>query len=350
MAEQFASGYAMLIGVTENQVADWALPDVAKDISALKGVLTDPERCAYPLDHLKVVTGSDATRNGILDGLEWLQDQLAADGRGNATIVVYYTGHGFRDAGSNFYLIPYDVRKGKIRSRGLRAQAFAEAVGELAPQRLLVVLDCCHAGGMGAKGKGMLPEGYVGAAIPAALLMPQEKGVADVKGFEALAHGYGWAVLNSSTGEQKSYIRRDRKMSIFTYHLIEALTGHAQPRGGAVKVLVSDIMGYVTRKVPPSAMTDWTAKQEPQYQFSGENFPVALLLGGKGLSTDQPPPDPLESPMAQTLTDSPPHVATGGGAYVPGNVTIKGGDFVGRDQVVHGDIVGGNKIGRDQEK
>lgn len=350
MTERFENGYALLIGVTENQVANWALPDVAKDLSALMEVLVHPQRCAYPPDHLKLVTGPDATRLGILDGLEWLQGQLDADKSGNTTAVVYYTGHGFRDEQSNFYLIPYDAKKGRIRSRGLRAQAFAEAVSELSPRRLLVILDCCHAGGMGTKGEEVVPEGYVGAAMPAAFLMPQEKGVVDAEGGEAIAQGYGRAVLNSSTGEQESYIRRDRKMSIFTYHLIEALTGHAQPEGGAAKVLVSDVMSYVTRKVPPSAMADWKAKQDPQYQFSGGNFPVALLLGGKGLSEGQLAPDPLDSPVTQAPTHSPPYVATGGGAYVPGKVTITGGDFVGRDKIVHGDAVKGDKIVGDREK
>ena len=34
MAEQFTNGYALLIGVNENINPTWALPDVAKDVSA----------------------------------------------------------------------------------------------------------------------------------------------------------------------------------------------------------------------------------------------------------------------------------------------------------------------------
>ena len=177
--------------------------------------------------------------------------------------------------------------------------AFAESVHALKPQRLLVVLDCCHAGGMGVKGLP-LPAGYVEAAMAPSLLMEGEKavgpGAKGVKGWETLSQGTGRAVLSSSTGEQSSYVRRDGKMSIFTYHLIEALTGHAQPQEGATEVLVSDVMGYVWRHVPQSAKADWDRKQTPDYQVSG-NFPIALLLGGKGLSKDQPAPDPLE-PLA----------------------------------------------------
>ena len=51
MTQTFAHGYALLIGVTENQVARWALPDVAKDITALSEVLAHPERCAYPAEN-----------------------------------------------------------------------------------------------------------------------------------------------------------------------------------------------------------------------------------------------------------------------------------------------------------
>lgn len=41
-------------------------------------------------------------------------------------------------------------------------------------------------------------------------------------------------------------------------------------------------------------------------------------------------------------------IDTGGGAYVGGNVNTEGGDFVGRDKVVHGDEVRGDKVGGDK--
>lgn len=42
-------------------------------------------------------------------------------------------------------------------------------------------------------------------------------------------------------------------------------------------------------------------------------------------------------------------ITTGGGAYIEGGVTVSGGDFVGRDQVVYGDKVhggAGNELAR----
>jgi uncharacterized caspase-like protein len=360
MTVLFANGYALLIGVDENYVDKWALPDVAKDIKALTEVLTHPERCAYPADKVKVLTGQESTRQGILDGLEWLQERIEADASGDVTAVVYYSGHGWRDKSAapiEFYFIPYDIKESEIRSRALRAVDFAEVVGELKPRRLLVILDCCHAAGMGVKDVMPLPAGYVSAAISPSFLIGGKEirvgpGAKGAKDLDELAQGKGRAVLSSSTGEQKSYIRRDRKMSIFTYHLIEALTGHAQPQEGATEVLVSDVMSHVWRHVPQSARADWDAEQEPDYQISG-NFPVALLLGGKGLSKGQPAPDPLEALAVVDAARTQRRIDTGGVAYVEGDVRIEGGNVIGRDKVVqgdeiHGDKVMGDKVGGDR--
>ena len=125
-------------------------------------------------------------------------------------------------------------------------------------------------------------------------MMTGEKAAAITGGATSLGGlklGSGRAVISSSQAEQSSWLRMDRTMSIFTYHLIEALTGHAQPAEGATEVLVTDVMSYVYRKVPQSAMTERKAKQQPDYQLSG-NFPVAMLLGGKGLAKGMTAPDP----------------------------------------------------------
>lgn len=292
MSDQFGDGYALLIGVGESAVAEWALPAVAMDVQALAQVLVHPERCGYPPEHVQTLLGKDATRANILTGLDWLQTQISAHNGENTTVVLYYSGHGWLDAKvvqPTYYLIPYDVRVDRLRTSALRGEDFAEAVTALTPARLLVILDCCHAGGVGVKGFDALPEGY----HPLALAPDQmHEGKQAKKAEPQIVTGAGRAVLSSSQGEQRSYVRPDQTMSIFTYHLIEALTGHAQPAGGAHEVLVSDVMSYVTRKVPESARQLAHAVQTPDFRVTG-NFPVALLLGGKGLIPDAAPPDPL---------------------------------------------------------
>ena len=95
MTDRYLHGYALLIGVDQNNVPDWALPDVANDIAALHQVLIHPERCAYEDTHVKAITGPQATRDAILAGFDWLRQCIAQDA--DATAVVYYSGHGWRD-------------------------------------------------------------------------------------------------------------------------------------------------------------------------------------------------------------------------------------------------------------
>jgi hypothetical protein len=323
----FAHGYALLIAVNENQIPNYALPTVAKDATAVRDVLIHPQRCAYPADNVRLLLGREATRDGIRAGLAWLKERIAADSSGDATAVFFYSGHGAYNPDDNsYYLLPYDLRS-PLADSLLRAEDVAAEIEAVRPRRLLVVLDCCHAGGMGIKGEDLLAEGGLRkSAAPA-----------EARPVVALARGQGRAALSSSAAAESSYVRSDRAMSIFTYHFVEALTGHAQAEG-ATEVLVSDIMGHVSRTVPASARAEYDAPQTPVYQTSGENFPVALLLGGQGLSKGAP----LPSPTAPLPAATGPTIQTGGGSIFNAAVTT-GGDVGVGHKTVSGDEIRGSK-------
>jgi uncharacterized caspase-like protein len=328
-----ARAYAVLIGVNENEVSRWALPEVEQDVEALRAVLVDVNRCAYPPDQVRVVRGRDATRSGILNAIGWLTRQIAADRGGDSTALLYYSGHGLRDRDADppaHYLIPYDVSDEALDRRALSAADFADAVAALTAGRVLVVMDCCHAGGMGAKDVTRSTDRFAPGALPPDILLldDDQTGARASKGGPVGETGGKRAVLASSRGDQISYLRRDGTMSIFTYHLIEALTGHAQTEPGATEVLVSDVMGHVSRRVPRSAWTDWRKDQEPDVRMTG-NFPVARLLGGKGLARGQSPPDPLTSPAAGWEPRRG-HSTEGDTITIHGSITNSQGIAIGR--------------------
>src|SRR5262245_6732136 len=187
----FEHGYALLIGVDQNKLTDLALPIVKKDVTKLKEVITHPERCGYLEDNVRVLTGAEATREKILDGLDWLRARLEADPDANQTAFIYYSGHGHREASGESFLIPYDARF-PIRLGGLAAKDFAESIDSIRPRRLLVVLDCCHAEGMEVK--DAKESGLASAAV-----------TLETPGVGLLAEGDGRAVLSSSRGSQLSW-------------------------------------------------------------------------------------------------------------------------------------------------
>ena len=72
-------------------------------------------------------------------------------------------------------------------------------------------------------------------------------------------------------------------MSVYTYHLIEALQG-ANNRPGETTVKLSDLMNYLGKAVPESARKLCTAEQvRTSITMRRTDFPIALVRGGKGL-------------------------------------------------------------------
>lgn len=344
MSNVFEHGYALIVGVDANQIPRLALPAVAKDVQAVYDVLVHPDRCAYNPDNVKFLKGDQATRDNILEGLFWLRGKAKDDPE--ATAVIYYSGHGMADTVANqYYLIPYNISDlSRIRQFALKAEDLTAEISAVQAKRMLAILDCCHAAGMEVKEIDLAAIDSAAHIEPAPfpLDLPQTKNIPSfeaepgAKNVSDLLDGEGRAVLNSSTGSQSSYVRSDGAMSLFTYYLIEALTGHAPHPDDATVVYVTDVMSWVTHQVKKSAREEGR-DQTPVMRTSGV-FPIAQLIGGQGVAKGigQLPPDPL-APLPSV------NVEVGSGAAAVGNNnTVVGARGVHAAGNVDGSIVTGN--------
>ena len=272
MTELFKHGYALLIGVGQCADPQLSLPVTVKDMQALRQILTNPDLCAYPESNLQLLHDQDATKSAILESLGWLRDRVATDPE--ATVIVYYSGHGWLEQSTDgYYLIPHNFDRYEWRDTALAANDFNQALQTIKAKRLLVILDCCHAAGMTAGKDPEAPLQLPKGVVPA----PDPKGMLD-----ALQQGEGRVVFTSCRGEEKSWIRQDNTMSVYTHHLIEALQGAAS-QSGATEVTVFDIANHLGKAVPTTA-TAIGKQQNPRFEMRDtERFAIALLQGGKGL-------------------------------------------------------------------
>ncbi len=148
MTTLFTHGYALLIGVGGD------LPVTVKDATVLRDILIAPQRCAYPPEQVKLVTKNQASRQGILDGLDWLISHVQRDEK--ATAMVYFSGHG--GFTSEYYLFPAGYNSQKIKKTAISGAEFTQKLREIRAQKLLILLDCCYAAGMTtAKAPGFKP-------------------------------------------------------------------------------------------------------------------------------------------------------------------------------------------------
>lgn len=276
----FKNGYALLIGVGATAaVPSWSLPVTVNDARALCEVLVDDQLCGYPADQVRLLTDSAASATQIRDSLIWLAECTRA--QPDATAVVYFSGHGWRTDDGRYALIPADVRPDDLPHSVIWSDDIIQHLRGIAGRRLLVCIDACHAEGMATAKDSWMAPGDFSKAPPPDLLA-------------TLSRGEGRVVISSSRGSQSSYYRR-AGLSLFTYYLIEALHGAANRPGDTV-VKISNVVNHLGEQVPRAALAEFHAEQIPWIDQAAEDFPIALLRGGKGLATEvvvrQPGPEP----------------------------------------------------------
>ena len=156
----------------------------------------------------------------------------------------------------------------------LSAVEFTEHLRKINAKRLLVIIDSCHAAGMGTWKDG--------EPAPSLKLPPEFEQVALSKGLiNTLKQGEGRVVFTSCQGNESSYIKQGANNSLYTYHLLAALQG-AGNQPGDTDVRGSDLMKYLDKSVPASA-EKLGEQQTPYFDMATETFPIAKLSGGKGL-------------------------------------------------------------------
>ena len=148
---------------------------------------------------------------------------------------------------------------------------FTEALNAIKAKRLTVVLDCCHAGGIGEP-RDVGPK-------------PVQPGLSD--GYlDELKAGTGRAIISATRGSDPAYVRDGARYGVFTGHFLDGLRGAARGDGGVIRVL--DLYSYVQEKVVADQ-----PNQRPVLKVElEENYPIALYRGG-----EPPAPAPVERPQ-----------------------------------------------------
>ena len=335
----FKQGHALIVGVGGD------LPNTKDDAQGLAELLREPGRAAYPSDQVQLLTGTAATRDKLLTAFDSLAENTTAD----STVVFYFSGHGYRAStsmGEDYYLLPYGYNIQELYKTAISEQEFTDKLKAIPARKMLILLDCCHAGGVGAAkapglslAKSPLPPGAV----------------------ELLATGEGRVLIASSQEDELSYA--GNPYSAFTLALIEALSGQGVAKKDGY-VRVTDLALHA-REVVPGRTRD---KQHPILHFEdADNFVLAYYAGGekqpKGLPFEVEPqiePEPgvgvTFDQRKQTVHGSQfnvngdfhgplQQVDTGGAAYIGGGVNTGGGNFTGRDSIQitgDGNVIGNN--------
>lgn len=244
MSETFKQGFAVVIGVG----ADLAV--TIDDATAVADLLRDTQRCAYPTDQVQLLTAAKANRQAILNALDWLAKVTDP----TSTALVYFSGHGRENP--NFALIPFADSISEQHENAIGEEIFSEKLRAITAGKLLVLLDCCHAGGQGD--------------IKGGVKSPMPQTLAD-----ELSKSSGRVIIASSRKDEVSYT--GIPYSEFTKALLEGLAGYgAFEQDGYARIL--DIAMWVGRKVPERTKD----RQHPIIKVRNlqDNFALAWYANG----------------------------------------------------------------------
>ncbi|MBN1921707.1 MAG: caspase family protein [Anaerolineae bacterium] len=246
----FTQGHALIIGAGAD------LPNTVADAEGFAAILKAPQHCAYPPEQVQVLTEEDATRQHILIALEHLEHHSTSE----STVIFYFSGHGYRagNPATAYYLMPHGYDVAHLAQTALSGTELAVRLRALPARKLLLLLDCCHAGGF--------------TQTPP---LPLQKSPLPPEALALLAEGRGRVLIASSQENELSFA--GNPYSAFTLALVEALCGvGAAQQDGYVRV--ADLALHA-RQVVPERTGD---RQHPVLNFEqADNFILAFYAGGE---------------------------------------------------------------------
>ena len=287
---------ALLIGVGE--YLDPCLRHLrtpAQDARDLRDLLVDPRCGGYPAENVMLLLERQATRETILREL----DNLVQASNEPSTILFFFSGHGdITSAGQ--WLLPVDAAynaKLLVEESAISDSELTDRLRKIEAPKLLVILDCCHAGGMGqAKSASSAAQpmqewmarlftmmmGQAKGGPPMAASPLREPTAAYYR--RELSEGRGRVFLAACSSDEKAY-EYERRNSVFTTHLLDGLRGKAADSDGLVRVL--DLLKHLERQV----RADHGLQMPVFGAYQSTNF--AIAMGRSGVSA---PVHPIAAP------------------------------------------------------
>ena len=222
--------FALIIGVGDD------LPYTVIDAQKIYDTLIDQKLVGYPKENVIVLTEENADRKGILKGF----DELLKKTNSESSVLLYYSGHGgtykLRDdndtvIGHKYFLQPHGMTAENYAEKWVTAEELTEKVNALKSNKLVFLLDCCHAEGMTQQGLANMSE------------MAQQ-----------LNDKGGMWVISSCQDNQKSWRLPDAENSLFTECLLEVMTGKHKTPFIEPEVTITDVVEHIFEEVPKRAI------------------------------------------------------------------------------------------------
>jgi WD40 repeat protein len=241
--------YVLAIGVSQYQNPSYSLKFAAKDAQDFAAAAATQKGFLYRDVVVKVLTDDQATKDNVLDGLDWIRKETTS----KDVAMVFFAGHGLNDQNGVYYFLPYNTDLEKLLRTGVPFTDIKNTVQSLAGKTLFFI-DTCHSGNVLGGRRGLADD---------------LNGVIN----ELASAESGAVVFAASTGNQSSLEDAKWNNGAFTKALVEGFTGRADYSGkGRITINMLDL--YISERVKEltgGKQTPTTAKPN-----TVPDFPIAV--------------------------------------------------------------------------
>jgi len=176
----------------------------------------------------KLLSNESATKKGIEEELETLLKCNSDD-----AVVISFSGHG----SETHELVPHDYNSIDVKNTAISLEALQEWFEKIPAQTLILILDCCFSGGMGAKVLKVDLQPKI--AKSTTTLLDQ-------------LSGNGRIILTASGPGEPAWESQKTGHGLLTHFLIQALQGTEEVLSSG-KISIFKLLEYVSKKVIDAA-------------------------------------------------------------------------------------------------
>ncbi len=243
--------YILAIGISNYKNQDLKLDVAHKDAQAVSDVL-HAQKDLFRHVNKKVLLNEEATKDNILDALDWL-DQKATQ---RDVAIVFIAGHGMNDSRGSYYFLSHETNPKKLRRSAVKWLDFQDVITNL-PGKVLLLADTCHSGNItGSKQRSYLGVADITSAIKS-----------------ITAAGTGQVIMTAATGNSYSYEDESWGHGAFSKALIEGIKGKADYDNNHI-INIKELDLYVTSRV--KILTDGRQKPTTIIPNSVPDFAIGI--------------------------------------------------------------------------
>lgn len=255
--------YVLAVGVNKYKNTTMNLNYGRPDAEAFTEAIERQSGNIFQSVNVTTLYDEQATRAGLQSSFE----DIIASARPQDTFLFFYAGHGVMsepegDRQGDFYMALSDVVQLYGNNTGLQAEGISgaemtELSRRIPARKQMIVLDACQSGG--------------------AVQTFAMRGAAEQKAIMQLARSAGLVVMASTGTEQYATEFQALGHGVFTYALLNGLSGKADGGSKDGKITVQELNAWLNDRVPALTQKHRGQAQYPNSYARGQDFPIGVI-------------------------------------------------------------------------